>query len=146
MKEFKIPIVLTCINASRGKNVSLCSDKNKSADNAAKMSPKKLTWAETYSMQSSNFDNIGIKPSPFTDKTGEFSFCKERKNTGFRINSKHQQSISWLPLWFKHFCHLAKSSLFEYIPFNSDLSRQKFCQSCREDFGFFKVLSSKTTF
>lgn len=27
-------------------------------------------------MQSSNLDNIGIKPSLFTDRVGEFSFCK----------------------------------------------------------------------
>lgn len=136
----------SCINAPRRKTVPSCSDKIKSASNAAKMSPNKLTCAETYSMQSSNFDNIGIKPSPFTDKTGEFSFCKDREKTGFRINSKPQQSISWLPLWFKHFCRLAKSSLFEIFLFTSELSRHTFCQGCCADIGFFKVLSSKTTF
>lgn len=38
---------------------------------------KLLTCDETYSMQSSNFESIGIKPSLFTDKVGEFSFCKD---------------------------------------------------------------------
>lgn len=38
-----------------------------------------LTCEETYSMQSSNFDSIGIKPSLFTDKVGEFSFCREKE-------------------------------------------------------------------
>lgn len=30
-------------------------------------------------MQSSNFDSIGIKPSLFTDKVGEFSFCIDKE-------------------------------------------------------------------
>ena len=38
-----------------------------------------LTCEETYSMQSSNLDNIGIKPSLFTDKVGEFSFCEHKR-------------------------------------------------------------------
>lgn len=40
---------------------------------------KLLTCDETYSMQSSNFDSIGIKPSLFTDNVGEFSFCEDRE-------------------------------------------------------------------
>lgn len=40
---------------------------------------KLLTWEETYSMQSSSFDSIGIKPSLFTDNVGEFNFCKDRE-------------------------------------------------------------------
>lgn len=42
-----------------------------------------LTCEETYSMQSSNFDSIGIKPSLFTDKVGEFSFCKDKEKARF---------------------------------------------------------------
>lgn len=46
---------------------------------------KILTCAETYSMQSSNFDSIGTKPSLFTDKVGEFSFCKDSEKAGREI-------------------------------------------------------------
>lgn len=44
-----------------------------------------LTCDETYSMQSSNLDNIGIKPSLFTDKVGEFSFCKNKIKTKIKV-------------------------------------------------------------
>lgn len=35
----------------------------------------KPTCDETYSMQSSNLESMGIKPSLFTDNVEEFSFC-----------------------------------------------------------------------
>lgn len=91
------------------------------------MSPKELTCAETYSMQSSNFDNIGIKPSPFTDKTGEFSFCKvrERKLDSElipNINNLSPDCLSGLNIsviWQSHHC-------LKSIPFTADLSRHTF--------------------
>lgn len=52
---------------------------------------KLLTCEETYSMQSSNFDSIGIKPSLFTDKVGEFSFCKDKEKSLVWNDSKHKQ-------------------------------------------------------
>lgn len=39
-------------------------------------------------MQSSNFDSIGIKPSLFTDKVGEFSFCKDKEKARVGVNTK----------------------------------------------------------
>lgn len=45
-------------------------------------------------MQSSNFDNIGIKPSLLTDKTGEFSFCKDTKKK--KLDAASIQNINIL--------------------------------------------------
>lgn len=47
---------------------------------------KLLTCEETYSTQSSSFDSIGIKPSLFTDKVGEFSFCKDKEKDSFEVH------------------------------------------------------------
>lgn len=53
-------------------------------------------------MQSSNFDSIGIKPSLFTDKVDELSFCREKeeeeKSVPFLLVSKTEAFVqSQLP-------------------------------------------------
>lgn len=49
-------------------------------------------------MQSSNLDSIGIKPSLFTDKAGEFSFCKDKAQ--FEVITKEKQLESLQLLHF----------------------------------------------
>lgn len=55
-------------------------------------------------MQSSNLDNIGIKPSLFIDKVGEFNFCKNKRIV-LKVKTFKTESILSQPLcvYFKHF-------------------------------------------
>lgn len=93
-------------------------------------------------MQSSNLVNIGIKPSLFTDKTGEFSFCKDTEKSGCGINSKHHRSVSRLCLYGFNSSVIWHRSL-KCVPYTSDLSQHTFHQSCCADLGFFKHFKSR---
>lgn len=62
-----------CLQTLFAAELSPRGDKMRSAQKEVKLR-QILTCEETYSMQSSSFDSIGIKPSLFTDRVGEFSF------------------------------------------------------------------------
>ena len=81
---------------------------------------KLLTCEETYSMQSSNFDSIGIKPSLFTDKVGEFSFCNDKANVRLEVSTK-------TIIIFKLLVFMIKNIFFS-ISFA--LSPQQWCVVC----------------
>lgn len=70
---------------------------------------KLLTCEETYSMQSSSFDSIGMKPSLFTDKVGEFSFCKDKEKVRFEvIPNKNIYNAPALGLYDQNFFSFGK--------------------------------------
>lgn len=86
-------ITYYCLKHDVAFGYSIAGNKMRSAQTELKncQEYELLTCEETYSTQSSSFDSIGIKPSLFTDKAGEFSFCKHKEKTWSKVISKHER-------------------------------------------------------